>query len=47
MSDKQSKSTGAGKGDKYRPVNKKKFDENYDEIFRKKSIKKVDMDQGK
>lgn len=47
MSDKTVKSTGAGKGDKYRPVNKKKFDENYDEIFRKKSIKKVDTGNGK
>jgi hypothetical protein len=43
MSDKP-KSTGAGKGDKYRPVNLKKFGENYDEIFRKKRIKKVDND---
>ena len=42
MSDKPQKSTGAGKGDKYRPVNKAKYDENYDAIFRKKSIKKVD-----
>ena len=24
---------GAGKGDVYRPVNKKKYDENYDKIF--------------
>ena len=27
--------TGAGKGDAYRPVNKKKYDENYDKIFNK------------
>lgn len=26
----------AGKGDSYRPVNKKLYDENYDRIFRKK-----------
>lgn len=25
-----------GKGDKYRQINKKKFDKNYDMIFRKK-----------
>ena len=25
----------AGKGDSYRPVDKKKFDKNYDRIFRK------------
>lgn len=25
--------TGAGKGDSYRPVNKKKYDENYERIF--------------
>lgn len=24
----------AGKGDRYRPVNKKKYDENYDKIFK-------------
>jgi hypothetical protein len=28
--------TGAGKGDTYRPVNKKKYDENYERIFGKK-----------
>jgi hypothetical protein len=28
-----------GKGDKPRPVNLKKYSENYDKIFRKKSIK--------
>lgn len=26
----------AGKGDKYRPVDRKKWDENYDRIFGKK-----------
>jgi hypothetical protein len=26
----------AGKGDHYRPVDKKKFDENYDRIFKQK-----------
>lgn len=26
---------GAGKGDSPRPIDKKKFDENYDQIFRK------------
>lgn len=25
---------GAGKGDSFRPVNKKKYDENYEKIFR-------------
>lgn len=30
----------AGKGDKYRPVNKRVYDENYDLIFR--NHKKVD-----
>lgn len=27
---------GAGKGDTYRPVNKKKYDRNYERIFRHK-----------
>ena len=27
---------GAGKGDRFRPVNKKKYDRNYDRIFKKK-----------
>jgi hypothetical protein len=31
----------AGKGDKPRPINKKKFDENYDLIFRKKIKNKI------
>jgi hypothetical protein len=26
-------SNGAGKGDKYRPVDRKKYEENYDRIF--------------
>lgn len=26
-------SVGAGKGDRYRPVNKKKYDENYERIY--------------
>jgi hypothetical protein len=30
----------AGKGDAYRPVDPKKWSENYDRIFRKKKIKK-------
>ena len=30
----------AGKGDKPRPVDKKKYDENFDRIFSKKSYKK-------
>lgn len=30
----------AGKGSKPRPVNLKKFGENYDKIFRKKVLKK-------
>lgn len=29
----------AGKGDKPRPVNKKKYDENFDRIFNKKKKK--------
>ena len=28
--------TNSGKGDKYRPVDKKTWDENYDRIFRKR-----------
>ena len=35
MSDKK-KSTGAGKGDKPRKVNLKRYGENYDRIFKKK-----------
>ena len=32
-------SNGAGKGSRYRPVNKKLYDENYDKIFgRKKDV---------
>ena len=30
-----SRNSGAGKGDVFRPVNKQKYDENYDRIFRK------------
>ncbi len=33
--DGQPRSSGAGKGDTYRPVNKKLYDENYDKIFGK------------
>ena len=29
----------AGKGDKYRPVDKKQYDKNYDKIFGKKKKK--------
>lgn len=32
---KRDSSTGAGKGDKYRPVDKAQYDKNYDAIFRK------------
>jgi len=32
--------TGAGKGDRFRKVDKKKYDENYDNIFKKKKVKK-------
>ena len=32
----------AGKGDKYRPVNWKKYAENYDRIFRKQVAETVD-----
>jgi len=31
-------SDGAGKGDSYRDVNKKKYDENFDRIFGKKPL---------
>jgi len=31
-----SRNDGAGKGDVPRPCNKKKYDENYDRIFRKR-----------
>jgi hypothetical protein len=30
----------AGKGDKYRPLDKKQYDKNYEEIFGKKKNKK-------
>jgi hypothetical protein len=30
----------AGKGDKYRPVDKKQYDKNYEDIFGKKKPKK-------
>ena len=33
------KNEGAGKGDSYRPVDRKKFSENYDHIFKKKPKK--------
>ena len=29
-----------GKGDRYRSVDKKKFDKNYERIFKKKEVKK-------
>lgn len=32
---------GAGKGDSYRPVDQKKWDENWDKIFGKGKIKKL------
>jgi hypothetical protein len=35
----------AGKGDKPRPVDKKKWDENYDNIFRKKKQKNSKNEQ--
>lgn len=31
----------AGKGDTYRPVDPRKWSENYDRIFRKKKVKKA------
>ena len=34
----------AGKGDKPRPVDKKKWDENYDQIFNKNKKKKKKSD---
>lgn len=34
----------AGKGDDYRPVDKKKFSENYDRIFKKKEKKNEPKD---
>lgn len=35
----------AGKGDKPRPIDKKKFDANYDLIFRQKKSKKKKSDK--
>lgn len=32
---------GAGKGDTYRPVDQKKWSENWDRIFKKKKTKKL------
>ena len=37
----------AGKGDKYRPVNIKKFTENYDYINWKSKEKKIDKKENK
>lgn len=37
---------GAGKGDSYRPVDYKKWSDNWDKIFGKKPRKKVDNEQG-
>lgn len=37
----------AGKGDKPRPVNKTKFDENYDNIFRKAKVSQLNILQEK
>ena len=34
--DRDGQPRGAGKGDAPRPVNKKRYDENYDRIFKKK-----------
>lgn len=34
------KPSGAGKGDGYRPVDKQKYDDHWDEIFGKKGNKK-------
>ena len=38
---KQKKHSDAGKGDKSRVINKKKFDKNWDKIFGKKIVKKI------
>jgi len=35
---------GAGKGDKYRPVDQKKWDEGWESAFGKKTKKKKDKD---
>lgn len=35
----------AGKGDKYRPVNKQKYDTNYDRIFRKDRRDKLPLNK--
>lgn len=35
-----------GKGDRQRPVDKKKYDENYDKIFKKKPPKDKLLDEG-
>ena len=32
---KRDSTTGAGKGDKYRPVDREQYEKNYDEIFEK------------
>ena len=40
MAKNKSITSGAGKGDAYRPVNMKKYRENYDKIFGKKKKKK-------
>ena len=35
-------STGAGKGDKYRPVDREQYEKNYDEIFKKSADKMIE-----
>ena len=34
--------TGAGKGDKYRPVDREQYEKNYDEIFKKSADKMIE-----
>ena len=38
--DEKYKKVEVGKGDNYRPCDKKKYDENFDKIFRKKDEKR-------
>lgn len=44
MSDDMTVNSGAGKGSKYRPVDKKKYDENFDKIFRNKEYCECDKE---
>ena len=39
---KRDQTTGAGKGDKYRPVDREQYEKNYDEIFKKSADKMIE-----